>query len=586
MTHIAPQADALRIHTPCLTGAALIARTLCELGVDTVFCYPGGANLEILDALSRTSIALVRTEHEQGAGFAAQGYARATGRLGVCLATSGPGATNLVTAIADAHSDSIPILALTGNVATAWLGRNAFQEVDIVSICRPITKLSEQVGAGADIAEALRRAADLACAGRPGPVLLDFPKDVQRGPSFAAAPSPAAAASRPAADLDPALPARLKQLLAASRRPVIYAGGGVIASGTGAALTRLAETLGCPVALTLMGLGAMDAMHPLCLGPLGMHGAWRANVAVNEADLVLALGVRFDDRVIGDPTKFAAQATIVHIDIDAAELGKNKPVALGIASDLRPGFAMLQDVAQALPTAPWLAYLRDADTSHPLRPLPASDGGLTGPQAIATLANCLPQGSIVTTGVGQHQMWTMQFLGPRQPRGLLTSGGFGTMGFGLPAAIGAKIACPDRMVVDVDGDGSLNMTINELATCRRHRVGTKVFVVNNQWLGMVRQWQDLIYAGNRVASRLDGLADDAARDAVAQHPDFATIAAGYRIEAARAATPDELEDGITRMLADPAEPFLLDVMVERAIDVLPMIPAGRSYRDVVFAPAG
>ncbi|WP_058378383.1 biosynthetic-type acetolactate synthase large subunit [Pandoraea norimbergensis] len=570
-------------------GADLIARTLVEIGVDTVFCYPGGANLEMLDALSRVSITLVRTEHEQGSVFGAQGYARATGKLGVCLATSGPGATNLVTGIADAASDSVPILAITGNVATHWLGKNAFQEVDIVAITKPVTKLARQVREARDIPAALREAATCALAGRPGPVLVDFPKDIQQArpdqptDKRFTAPVPAGMSDETAQ--------RIAALLAKSERPVIYAGGGVIASGTSDRLKALAEALNCPVALTMMGLGAMPDDHPLLLGPLGMHGAYAANVAVNEADLVLALGVRFDDRVVGDPTLFARHAKIVHIDVDAAEIGKNKPVTLGVHADLRDAFSGLLAHATRRDVPDWHAYLGERRAAHPLRasvsPVSGENGDasvLTGVDVIAALAALLPPEAVVTTGVGQHQMWAMQHLRLREPRTFLSSAGFGTMGFGLPAAIGAKVALPDVPVIDIDGDGSLNMSVNELSTCRRYGLGVKVLVINNQWLGMVRQWQDMIYARNRVASSLaDPNAPEGADDG-RPYPDFVTIAAGYGVAGARVTRAEELPAALARMLADPSEPYLLDVLVAREDDVYPMIPAGKSYRDVVFGP--
>ncbi|WP_052765644.1 biosynthetic-type acetolactate synthase large subunit [Pandoraea apista] len=570
-------------------GADLIARTLVEIGVDTVFCYPGGANLEMLDALSRVAITLVRTEHEQGSVFGAQGYARATGKLGVCLATSGPGATNLVTGIADAASDSVPVLAITGNVATHWLGKNAFQEVDIVAITRPVTKLARQVREPRDIPAAVREAAACALAGRPGPVLLDFPKDIQQArpdqptDKRFAAPVPAGMSDETAQ--------RIAALLAKSERPVIYAGGGVIASGTGARLVALAEALDCPVALTMMGLGAMPDDHPLLLGPLGMHGAYAANVAVNEADFVLALGVRFDDRVIGDPSSFARHAKIVHVDVDAAEIGKNKPVTLGVHADLRDAFAGLLAHAKRRNVPDWHAYLRERREAHPLRVAQtgalgtAGDAtGLTGVDVITALAALLPPEAVVTTGVGQHQMWAMQHLRLRQPRTFLSSAGFGTMGFGLPAAIGAKVALPDVPVIDIDGDGSLNMSVNELSTCRRYGLGVKVLVINNQWLGMVRQWQDMIYARNRVASSLvDPNVPDGADDG-RPYPDFVTIAAGYGVAGARVTRAEALPAALARMLEDPNEPYLLDVLVAREDDVYPMIPAGKTYRDVVFGP--
>lgn len=592
------RAPASAVNRVC-KGADAIAVGLLAMDVTTVFCYPGGANLEILDALSRVDIRLIRTEHEQGAVFAAQGYARSTGRLGVCLATSGPGATNLVTGIADANSDSIPVLAITGNVATHWLGRNAFQEVDIVSIVRPITKSARQVRSVVDIAETLQHMGRLALEGRPGPVVLDIPKDIQQAQVDAAAlfrtvetiPACDERNEEQAGNERAAVPgviapdqlAALGTLIAGCSRPVIYAGGGVIASGTGAQLVALAEQLDCPVVLTLMGLGAMPSNHPLLLGPLGMHGAHVANVAVNEADLVLALGVRFDDRVIGDPAAFAAAANIVHIDVDAAELGKNKAVQLGIAADLGVAMAQLPAIAGRIDTSDWRAYLSQVDGQHPLAVEPSA-AHLSGARAIAILADHLPGEAIVATGVGQHQMWAMQHCRPEHPRHFLSSAGFGTMGFGLPAALGAKVARPEVPVVDIDGDGSLNMVINELSTLRRNAIGVKVFVVNNQWLGMVRQWQDMIYANNRVLSASeDGLFAVKERDETLPYPDFVTIARGYGVAAERVTREAALGPAISRMLADPDQPYLLDVIVTREDDVYPMIPAGRSYRDVIFS---
>lgn len=572
-----------------IKGADVLAHGLVALGVTTVFCYPGGANLEVLDALSRVDIRLIRTEHEQGAVFAAQGYARSSGRLGVCLATSGPGATNLVTGIADANSDSIPILAITGNVATTWLGRNAFQEVNIVSVVTPITKLAIQVGAVEEIARALSQACRTALEGRPGPVLLDIPKDVQQAALPAMPMLDGLDMSRHTStfNMTTALSAEqvetVRDLLRSSKRPVIYAGGGVISSDTGPLLVKLAERLACPVALTIMGLGAMPANHSLMLGPLGMHGAQMANVAVNEADLVLALGVRFDDRVIGDPEAFAHAARIVHIDVDANEIGKNKPVYMGVTADLRYALWQLLEIAVPLETSEWQGYLARVGLRYPLEPK-TQEGVMTGASVIACLAGHLPADAIVTTGVGQHQMWAMQHCQVSTPRGFLSSSGFGTMGFGLPAAIGAKVASPSSTVIDIDGDGSLNMVINELSTCRRNGIAVKVVVINNQWLGMVRQWQDMIYASNRVVSATaDMLFETDIGEKSAPYPDFLAIAAGYGVAAERITDKASLPAAFERMLADPAAPYLLDVMVERESDVFPMIPAGRSYRDVIFA---
>lgn len=572
-------------------GAEILAAALREEGVDCLFGYPGGANLEIFDVLEPAGIRCYRTEHEQGAVHAAQGYARATGRVGVCLATSGPGACNLVTGIADANSDSTPIVALTGNVPSHLLGKNAFQEADIVAITEPVTKESVLVRHVADIPRAVRRAFALAASNRPGPVLVDLPKDVQqhypRDPEgrYAEPRIPAVidAPEKPVGGMSETQLHQCVRMIAEAERPVLYAGGGVVSSGTEGALVALAEKLGCPVTTTVMGLGAVPAGHPLWLHVLGMHGSYTANVAVNEADLVIALGVRFDDRVTGKVDAFIEHGQIIHIDVDRDEIDKNKVVTLGITADL--GVALDQLVAAVRPGeyGAWRARLEAMRAEHPLA-VRKSDA-LTGPAAIALLSDMTDGQALLTLGVGQHQMWAMQHYRVKRPRSFLSSSGFGTMGYGLPAAIGAKAGAPERQVIDVDGDGSLNMTIHELSTCHRYGLGVKVVCINNQWLGMVRQWQDMIYSGHRASS---SLSDPTAvkREGDDVYPDFVTIAAGYRVRAERVTEPGALADAYARMLADPDEPYLVDVLVEREENVYPMIPAGGTYRDIILGPDG
>ena len=575
------RADALR-------GAQLLAKALQAEGVDVLFGYPGGANLEIFDVLSEFGLRCVRTEHEQGAAHAAQGYARASGKVGVCLATSGPGATNLVTGIADAHSDSTPIVAITGNVPTPLLGKNAFQEVDIVGITKPITKKNYLVKRVTDIPEVVREAFALAGGNRPGPVLIDIPKDIQqhypkdaegnytppRIPAVIEPPEP------PIGGLTENLLDEACRLLAEAERPVIYAGGGIVSADCADLLLALAEKLRCPVTTTVMGHGIFPPDHPLALHSLGMHGSKYANVAVNEADLVLALGVRFDDRVTGNVKQFIADGRIIHIDIDRNELNKNKTVTLPICADIKPALEQLIGCAECKEHADWLAYVSGLRERYPFE---VPEKTSISPQyAIRLLSDLTAGEAIVSLGVGQHQMWAMQHYRSKRTRSFLSSSGFGTMGYGLPAAIGAKVACPDRQVIDIDGDGSLNMTIHELATCRRYGVGVKVVVINNQWLGMVRQWQDMIYDGHRAES---GMADPMAvkaADEVDVYPDFPTIAAGYRVKAERVTRSEDLAAAYARMLADPAEPYLLDVIVEAEENVYPMIPAGGSYRDIIM----
>ncbi|TXS95310.1 biosynthetic-type acetolactate synthase large subunit [Parahaliea maris] len=575
-----------------LRGAQLLAKALQAEGVDTLFGYPGGANLEIFDVLREFGIRCVRTEHEQGAVHAAQGYARATGRVGVCLATSGPGATNLVTGIADANSDSTPLVAITGNVPSHLLGRNAFQEVDIVAITRPVTKRSYLLQKVSDIPATVREAFLLAAGNRPGPVLIDIPKDIQqhypRDPegNYVAPRIPAVieAPEKPVRGMTENQLSEASRLLSEARRPVIYAGGGVISAGCAPALLALAETLRCPVTTTLMGHGAFPAGHALSLHTLGMHGARYANVAVNEADVVLALGVRFDDRVTGNVDTFIAEGRVIHIDIDRAELNKNKSVTLPIWADLRAALDQLLERVVACASGEWLDYLGRVKREFPYT-IPEPESGAISPQYAITLLNQQTAGeAIVSLGVGQHQMWAMQHYQPNQPASFLSSSGFGTMGYGLPAAIGAKVARPARQVVDIDGDGSLNMTIQELATCRRYGIGVKVMVINNQWLGMVRQWQDMIYQGHRAESDLSDptcVTPAGERDI---YPDFPTIASGYRVSAERVSRREDLAPAIARMLANPDEPYLLDVIVAAEENVYPMIPAGGSYRDIIMGP--
>ncbi len=571
-------------------GAQILAAALKAEGVDSLFGYPGGANLEIFDVLEEFGIYCYRTEHEQGAVHAAQGYARATGRIGVCLATSGPGACNLVTGLADAHSDSTPVVAITGNVPSHLLGKNAFQEADICAITRPITKASIQVERVVDIPRVVRTGFALAGGNRPGPVVIDLPKDIQqhvpRDPEGRyVAPRVPAVIDAPEAPIGGIAEPLLKQcvrMIAEAERPVIYAGGGIVSSGTEAQLVALAEKLGCPVTTTIMGLGAVPAGHPLWLHVLGMHGSYAANVAVNEADLVIALGVRFDDRVTGNVAEFIKHGQIIHIDIDRNEINKNKVVTLGIGADLRIALEQLVHAVKPCECGPWRAYLDELKRTQPL--IVRERAALGGPAAIALLSDMTAGEALITVGVGQHQMWAMQHYAIKHPRSFLSSSGFGTMGYGLPAAIGAKVGAPERMVIDIDGDGSLNMSIHELSTCHRYGIGVKIVCINNQWLGMVRQWQDMIYGGHRAESSLGDPMAVKRRDDDDIYPDFVTIAAGYRVSAERVRTRAELVAAYGRMLEDPKQPYLVDVIVDQEQNVYPMIPAGGSYKDIILEP--
>lgn len=573
-----------------LKGAQILARCLQLEGVDIVFGYPGGANLEIFDVLPQFDIKCIRVEHEQGAAHAAQGYARASGKVGVCLATSGPGATNLVTGIADARSDSTAIVAITGNVPSHLLGKNAFQEVDIVAVTKPITKRNYLVDRVTDIPETVREAFALAGGNRPGPVLIDIPKDIQqhypRDPDGNyTPPRMPAVISMPEADIGGLTDNQLQEclrLISEAQRPVIYAGGGIVSSQSEDDLLALAEKLQCPVTTTLMGVGIFPPGHDLCFHVLGMHGSKYANIAVNEADLVLALGVRFDDRVTGKVDEFIREGKIIHIDIDRDELNKNKTVTMPICANVKIALQQLLTVIDNRKADDWNAYLRELRAEFPFA---ITDSESIKPQyAISLLSDITAGEAIVSLGVGQHQMWAMQYYLASQSKSFLSSSGFGTMGYGLPAAIGAKIACPTRQVIDIDGDGSLNMTIHELSTCHRYGIGVKVVVINNQWLGMVRQWQDMIYDGHRACSDLsDPMMDVKRAEDIEIYPDFISIAAGYRITAERVTRKDELKEAYERMLRDPDEPYLLDIIVEADENVYPMIPAGGSYREIIMS---
>jgi acetolactate synthase-1/2/3 large subunit len=572
-------------------GAQILAAALIAEGVDTLFGYPGGANLEIFDVLPEFGIRCIRVEHEQGAAHAAQGYARATGKVGVCLATSGPGATNLVTGLADANSDSTPIVAITGNVPSHLLGKNAFQEVDIVAITAPITKRSYLVRKVTDIPEIVREAFALADGNRPGPVLIDIPKDIQqhyprdlegnytapRIPAIIEAPETAVSG------LTDNQLSKAFRLLGEAQRPVIYAGGGIVSADCTDLLLQFAEKFQCPVTTTLMGHGAFPPAHPLALHVLGMHGSKYANIAVNEADLVLALGVRFDDRVTGNVDKFIADGKIIHIDIDRNELNKNKVVTMPICADVKIALSQLCSCSDVLDHGEWIRYLISLRAEFPFV-VPGGDE-LTPQFAIALLSEVTGGEAIISLGVGQHQMWGMQHYQSRRTRSFLSSSGFGTMGYGLPAAIGAKVGCPERQVVDVDGDGSLNMTIHELATCHRYGIGVKVVIINNQWLGMVRQWQDMIYSKHRSGSDLSDPVAVKSNGETDIYPDFPRIADGYRVKSERVSCKKELAAAYERMLADPDEPYVLDVIVAAEENVYPMIPAGGSYRDIIMSEA-
>jgi acetolactate synthase-1/2/3 large subunit len=575
-----------------LSGADAVVESLVRHGVEVVFAYPGGASMPLHQALTRYAdrIRTILPRHEQGGGFAAQGYARTTGKPGVCMATSGPGALNLVTAIADAKLDSIPLVALTGQVATSVIGTDAFQETPIVEVCRGITKHHYLVTAAEDIPRVMKEAFHIATTGRPGPVLVDLPKDIQVAQIAANFDVPM---NLPGYHPEPprARPEQIAQVAAAIRRakrPVIYAGGGVIAGEASANLRKLVEKTGIPVTMTLMGLGALSGDDPLSLDMLGMHGSVYANYAVDEADLLIAIGVRFDDRVTGKVSEFASRGFIVHIDLDASEINKNKLVHVPIVADVNDALEQLNEVVQPPEDGlkDWHAQIATWKKEDPFA-YDTSYPGILAQEAIAEFSRLTAEReTVVAVGVGQHQMWAAQFYTFREPRPWLSSSGLGTMGFGLPAAMGAKVARPDAIVVDIDGDGSILMNIQELATCVCENIPIKVLLLNNQHLGMVVQWEDRFFKGNRAHTYLgpvqnpeacgqgDGISPES------RYPDFVAIAKGFGWQAESIVAKADLEPALARLIDAPG-PALLDVQVPYQSHVLPMIPSGMTVRELI-----
>ncbi len=574
------------------SGADVVVESLVRQGVDVIFAYPGGASMPLHQSLTKYQhkIRTILPRHEQGGGFAAQGYARTTGKPGVCMATSGPGALNLVTAIADAKMDSVPMIAITGQVGTSVIGTDAFQETPIVEVCRGITKHHYLVTDANDIPRVIREAFFIATTGRPGPVLIDLPKNIQLTNIV---PDYDAPLNLPGyhPEVRQAHPEQIAQVAAAikrSKRPVIYAGGGVITGDASDELRELVRKTGIPVTMTLMGLGAYPGDDPLSLDMLGMHGSVYANYAVDEADLLIAIGVRFDDRVTGKVAEFAQHGFIVHIDIDPSELNKNKLVHVPIVADVEDALHQLNKIVEK-PTAslqPWYDQINEWKKEDPFS-FDESYPGIVAQRAIAELSRLTAdRDTIVTVGVGQHQMWAAQFYTFRRPRTWLSSSGLGTMGFGLPAAMGAKVAHPESLVVDIDGDGSILMNIQEFATCRTENIPVKVLLLNNQHLGMVVQWEDRFFKGNRAHTYLGPIENPEAcgqGDGISpecRYPAFVAIAQGFGWQAETVSEKADLE-GALRRLIDAPGPALLDVQVPYQEHVLPMIPSGMTVRDLI-----
>lgn len=560
-----------------LTGAQILLESLKKEGVDVLFGYPGGAVIDIYDELPRhPELKHVLVRHEQGAVHAADGYARASGKVGCCLVTSGPGATNTVTGIATAYCDSIPLVVFTGQVPTQLIGNDAFQEVDIVGITRPCTKHNFLVKDVRNLAKTIRQAFYLTRSGRPGPVLVDLPKDIMQARTEFVWPEDIFMRS-----YNPTYKPNLNQLrrtaeeLAKARKPIILAGGGVIMANASEVLCELAHELNIPVATTLMGLGAFPANGDLWLGMVGMHGTYAANMSINHADLLVCVGARFDDRVTGRLQDFASHARIVHIDIDPTSIRKNVEVDVPVVGDCRQALEGILEICRAKMAdtdwsgmhADWLQTVHEWKANHPLAY--NKNGHIKPQQVIETMYSITKGDAIIATEVGQNQMWAAQFYTFTKPRTLLTSGGLGTMGYGFPAAIGAQFAFPDKLVINVAGDGSIQMNIQELATVVQNKIPVKVVILNNGHLGMVRQWQELFYNRNYSHTNMEA------------QPDFVKLAEAYGAEGYRISKPEELEDVLRKALTSP-NPAFIDVMVEREENVYPMVPAGAALDEMLL----
>jgi len=558
-----------------LTGAQIMMEVLKEEGVDTIFGFPGGVVIDLFDELAKTDIRRILVRHEQGAVHAADGYARASGKTGVCLVTSGPGATNTVTGIATAYMDSIPLVVFTGQVPTQLIGNDAFQEVDIVGITRPCTKHNYLVQSAEEFGRIIKEAFYLARSGRPGPVLVDIPKDVTKE-IFDYTPMKEVRLK----SYNPTYNPNMKQLRKAvdlikeSERPVIFAGGGIILSRAAAELTEFARKTQIPVTTSLMGLGAFPGTDPLWLGMIGMHGTYRANMSTGACDLIVSIGVRFDDRVTGKTDAFASQSKIVHIDIDPTSIRKNIPVTIPIVGDCKASLRLLNELIDeaglegiAAKRKKWFAQIEDWKSTNPLA---YKQQDTIKPQFVVEKLYELTKGeAIITTEVGQNQMWAAQYYHFNQPNHFITSGGLGTMGFGLPAAIGAQIACPDKMVIDIAGDGSIQMNIQEMATAVQCCLPVKVAILNNAYLGMVRQWQELFYDKRYVCTNMDCA------------PDFVKLAEAFGAVGLRASKPEEVEAVIKEGLSVP-QPVIMDFSVDREESVYPMVPAGAPITEMLL----
>jgi acetolactate synthase-1/2/3 large subunit len=558
-----------------LTGSEIIIKTLQDEGVDTIFGYPGGATVELYDHLVKSEIRHVLVRHEQGAVHAADGYARASGKVGVCLVTSGPGATNTVSGIASAYMDSIPVVVLTGQVPTSLIGNDAFQEVDIVGITRPCTKHNYLVKNAEDLNRILREAFFIARSGRPGPVLVDLPKDLFKATlQYKPLNEVSLKSYNPTYEPNPRQLPKALDLIMEAERPVVFSGGGVILSKASKELREFVKKIHAPITSSLMGLGAYPGTDPLWLGMIGMHGTYCANMSSAECDLLIAIGVRFDDRVTGKISAFAPKAKIIHIDIDPTSIRKNLPVTVPIVGDCRITLqrlnALLKNEKLASikkKRAPWLEQIQKWRAANPLTYVQAET---IKPQFVVEKIFEMSKGkAIITTEVGQNQMWTAQYYHFDQPNTFITSGGLGCMGFGLPAAIGAQIAQPDKLVIDIAGDGSIQMNIQEMATAVQYNLPVKVAVLNNGYLGMVRQWQELFYQRCYACTEMNAA------------PDFVKLAEAYGAVGLRASKPEEVE-AVLRKAFDTPRPVIMDFVVEKEECVYPMVPSGAPITEMLL----
>jgi len=551
-----------------LTGAQILIESLIKEGVEVMFGFQGGAVLPIFDVLYDAPIKFIMVRHEQGAAHAADGYARSTGKVGVCIATSGPGATNLVTGIATAYMDSIPIIALTGQVPTPMIGNDAFQEADIVGITRPITKHNYLVRKTSELARIVKEAFHIASTGRPGPVLIDLPKDVTTGTSEYKYPQKVEIRGyNPTYYGHPKQIKQAAELIQKAKKPVIYAGGGIIASNASKELIELAEKTSIPVTTTLMGIGGFPATHKLSLGMLGMHGTKYANFAIIEADLIIAIGARFDDRVTGKLDEFAPHATIIHIDIDPSSISKNVIAHTPIVGDVKCVLKELNNLVKPPNIKPWLKKIDEWKKKYPLT-YKKGDGQLRPQFIVEEIWKVTKGKAIITTEVGQNQMWAAQYYKCDYPRQFLSSGGLGTMGYGLPAAIGAQIGNPDKIVFDIAGDGSIQMNIQELITAVQYKLPINVAILNNKYLGMVRQWQELFY--NKKYSHTS----------LAISPDFVKLAEAYGGEGILVTEEKDVRKALEQAIASP-KPVLIDFRIVEEENVFPMVPAGAALTQMI-----